>query len=221
MRGLSDDWVLTVGIEQPTSYPSILVRDGVEEEVEGSASWPDAGFNIRWARDDVGHVKFAGIFRSVGAWSETFGNQDTFGWGGNLSANFDLFGRDTLQAQLTYGEGIGSLGNDTSFFNTDAAFDENGKLKALPYFGGFIGYTHHWAEKWRSTATYGYVRMDNEPSQGPDAYDTTHYVSGNVIYQFRKKLSFGFEGLYGKNKVASGAEGDLFRLQAGMYYRLF
>jgi carbonic anhydrase len=41
-----------------------------------------------------------------------------------------------------YGRGIGSLGNDTSTFNTDAAFDSHGRLVALPYIGAFAQLAH-------------------------------------------------------------------------------
>ena len=54
--------------------------------------------------------------------SATFGDHEALGWGTNLSATFDAFTGDTLLGQATYGEGIGSLGNDTTTFNTDAAF---------------------------------------------------------------------------------------------------
>jgi hypothetical protein len=42
-------------------------------------------------------------------------DQSVLGWGLNLSGAFDLFGRDTLLAQLTYGHGIGRYSNDAGF----------------------------------------------------------------------------------------------------------
>ena len=218
MYALSDEWTLKFGIEEPDSW----ISDYLGTDVEGSNSAPDGGFNVRWARVGVGHVQFGTILRYLGAKNNTFNFDDnTFGWGTNLSAGFDLFRNDTVLAQVTYGEGIGRYGNDTSFFDTDAAFDADGDLQALGYFGGFLGYTHRWSDEWRSTATYGYVSLDNESTQGPDAYDTTHYASLNLIWQIRKKLSIGFECLYGKNEVQSGEDGDLFRVQTGIVYRLF
>jgi hypothetical protein len=53
------------------------------------------------------------------------------------------------------------MGNDTSFLNSDAAFDATGDLEALPYWSLMAGYTHHWNERFRSTLTYGYVNLDN------------------------------------------------------------
>ena len=64
--------------------------------------------------------------------------------------------------------------------------------------------THHWNERWRSTATFGYVHVDNTSLQEPTAYRNTRYGSVNVIYQFYKRLSVGLEGLYGFREVRNG-----------------
>jgi hypothetical protein len=148
------------------------------------------------------------------------GNQHVFGWGFNLASSINVFKRDSFQTQLTYGEGVFRYMND-DFINNDAAFDATGELQPIPTFGATIGYTHHWSDAFRSTATYGYVHLDNEITQGPDAYHLTHYASLNLIWQLRKKLSVGIEGLYGQKETQSGADGDVFRLQLGMVYSLF
>ena len=83
------------------------------------------------------------------------------------------------------------------------------------------GYTHHWSDKFRSTATLGYVNLDNEASQGPLAYHETYYTSVNLVYQLHKRLSVGLEGLYGKKEVNSGDTGDAFRVVMGITYSLF
>ena len=67
----------------------------------------------------------------------------------------------------------------------------------------------------------GFINVDNEPSQGPDAYHQTYYGCLNLVWQLRKKLSVGLECLYGKKEVQSGDTGDVFRTQVGMVYSLF
>jgi hypothetical protein len=121
---------------------------------------------------------------------------------------------------VTYGHGLFRYFND-DFVNNDAAFNGSGDLTAIPAFGATIGYTHKWSETLRSTLSYGYVHLDNEPSQGPTAYHQTHYGSLNLVWQLRKRLSIGFEGLYGHKEEQSGAEGDAFRLQVGVLYSIF
>jgi hypothetical protein len=107
------------------------------------------------------------------------------------------------------------------FFNNDAAFDSSGELTAIPAFGAMIGYTHQWNDYLRSTASYGYVHLDNQFSQEPSAYHQTHYASLNLVWKARKRLSIGFEALYGHKEEKSGADGDAFRLQIGALYSIF
>jgi hypothetical protein len=213
---LSPEWSMTVGVERPDSQ----VASDYGEGVKGLNRWPDTGFNVRWERAKVGHVQFAGMFRDIGARSPKWGDQHAFGWGANLSWVFDVCSKDSIQGQATYGEGIGRYCND-AFSNMDAAYTDHGDLKPLPYFAGFFGYTHWWAEKWRSTITYGYVGLRDQKSMGPDAYRSTDYASLNAVYQFRKKLSLGFELLYGYKQQQDLLKGDVWRLQFGIAYKLF
>jgi hypothetical protein len=48
----------------------------------------------------------------------------------------------------------------------------------------------------------------------------TRYASLNLVWQVRKRLSLGLEGLYGF-KEKSGADGDAFRIQIGAVYSIF
>jgi len=213
---LSKQFQLNFGLEQPGSE----VDTSIDADAKSVNHAPDGGINLRWEREKLGHVQLAGIGRDIGVRGPLTGDQSVLGWGVNLSSGFNLFEKDSIQAQVTYGEGIFKFSND-DFINNDAAFDESGKLKALPYFGGMFGYTHHWAEGWRSTVSYGYVRLENEASQAADAYHKTHYGSANLIYQLTKRLSVGLEGLYGKKEVKSGADGEVWRAQIGLVYWLW
>ena len=81
---------------------------------------------------------------------------------------------------------------------------------------------HHWTPRWRSTATHGYVNLENVGLlQDDDAYHASHYASLNLMYQVYKRLSIGVEGLYGWKEVNDGRDTDLFRFQLGLAYSLF
>jgi hypothetical protein len=213
---LSKEWQLNFGLEQPGSE----VDTSIDPDARSVNHAPDGGINVRWERDKVGHVQLAAIGRDIGVRGPIVGDQSVLGWGLSLSSSLNVFGKDSVQALGTYGEGIFRFSND-DFINNDAAFDSSGDLKALPYLGLMFGYTHHWTDFLRSTVSYGYVRLDNEASQAADAYHKTHYASGNLIYQLTRRLSIGLEGLYGKKEVKSGADGDVWRVQAGLVYWLW
>jgi outer membrane DcaP-like protein len=224
---LAKEWNMNFGLEQPGSSPADFVDGaGVTTTVNGANHAPDLAANARWERAGVGHLQFSSVFRDLSdkgftAAGQTFKDDSTLGWGLNLAGAFQVFKKDSVQAQVTGGKGIGSYGNDTSFFKTDAAIDVHGDLVALPYVGVMLGYTHWWEEHWRSSVSYGFVDMGPEDSQGANGYDTTHYVSANVVWQIRKRLSVGLEGLYGVNRVQDGDNGDAWRVQVGLIYKLF
>ena len=213
---LNKNWELNFGVEQPGAE----VDTSIDPNAVNVDHAPDGGLNVRWENKDIGHVQFGAIFRDIGVRGPIVGSQSVFGWGLNLAGSFNLTPNDSVQAQVTYGEGIFRYFND-DFVNNDAAFDRNGELTAIPAFGGMIGFTHKWNEDFRSTASYGYVELDKEFSQGPHAYHMTHYASVNLVWQIRKRLSIGFEGLYGHKEEKSGADGDAFRMQVGIVYSLF
>jgi hypothetical protein len=167
-------------------------------------------------------VQFSTLFRDIGAKDSLGQNHHVFGWGVNLGGGLDLGPNDTAQVLGVYGHGVGGLGNDSGFANSDAAFGSDGSLDALPYWSAVVGYTHKWSQEFRSTLTYGYVNLDNTSGQDATFYHTSQYASANIIWQMRKRLSIGFEALYGFKEVQNGQDsGNHFRLQLGMVYSLF
>ncbi len=222
---LGESWALNAGLTQPDTQAS----DVDAASVSGINHTPDFAFNLRGESADLGHVQLSTVFRDLSAKSATLGKDSVFGWGLNLGATLNIklpwkaddVKADVLGGQFTYGEGIGRYGNDSGFFNTDAAFNSSGNLKALPYYGAFGSYTHHWLPCWRSTGTFGWVKVDGLGTQGPDAYHQTQYASGNLVWQLRERLSVGFEVLYGENQKESGASGHVFRNQVGVAYSIF
>jgi len=213
---LNPHWEVNLGLEKPSSE----VDTSIDPEAKSVDHAPDGGFNVRWEDSKIGHVQFGTIFRDIGVKGPIVGDQSVFGWGVNLSSSLNLSENDSIQTQLTYGHGLFRYFND-DFANNDAAFDRSGDLTAIPAFGGMVGFTHKWNDTFRSTASYGYVHLDNQFSQDPTAYHLTHYASLNLVWQLRKRLSIGFEGLYGHKEEKSGADGDAFRLQLGIVYQLF
>jgi hypothetical protein len=84
------------------------------------------------------------------------------------------------------------------------------------------GITHRWTPEFRSTFTYGYVYLDSNSGQSSTFYHSTQYASANLVWQLRKRLSIGLEGLYGLLDTRNGADsGDHWRVQLGMVYSLF
>jgi hypothetical protein len=216
----NENWNTTFGVEKPDTF--IDVNSGPNPGVSTLTRVPDLGFNTRFEKEGFGHVQFSTMFRDLGAIDGLGNDHHVLGWGVNLSAGIDLGKNDSVQLLGVYGEGVGGMGNDTSFLNSDAAFDTSGDLKALPYWSAMAGYTHRWNDQFRSTISYGYVNLDTTAGQAATFYESSHYASANIIWQLRRRLSVGLEGLYGIKEARNGADsGDHFRVQIGMVYSLF
>jgi hypothetical protein len=216
----NENWNTTFGVEKPDIF--VDLNSGPNPGTTTLTSMPDLGFNTRFEKAGLGHLQFSTIFRDLGAKDALGEDHHVFGWGVNLSANIDVTKKDYLQLLGVYGEGVGGMGNDTSFLNSDAAFNSSGSLEALPYWSATAGFTHRWSDQFRSTITYGYVNLDNASGQAATFYHTSHYASANIIWQLRKRLSIGLEGLYGFQEARNGTDsGDHWRLQLGMVYSLF
>ena len=217
MLPFSDEWQMNFGCEAPGSE---IDTSTTADALNTSSRLPDATMNVRWENAKAGHVQLGGVIRDIGAKGPTVGDEHVIGWGFNLATSLNVFDRDSVQAQFTYGRGIFRYMND-DFINNDAAFDGGGNLEAIPCFGATVGYTHHWSEKFRSTATYGYLDLDPLTTQGGFAYDHTHYASVNIVWQLRERLSVGLEALYGKKEAQNDSTGDVWRIQLGLVYKLF
>jgi hypothetical protein len=214
---VADNWQLNFGVEAPSTE---LDAGSTADTVNVSSRAPDTTMNVRWENAKVGHAQFSGVLRDLTGNGPITGNQSVVGWGLSLADSINVFDRDSFQTQLTYGHGIFRYIND-DFINNDAAYDAGGNLTAIPCFAAVVGYTHVWCDQFRSTASYGYVHLDNEITQGGNAYHITHYGSVNLVYQIRQRLSVGLEALYGKKEVQSGVTGDVWRIQTGLVYTLF
>jgi hypothetical protein len=216
----NDNWNTTVGVEKPDIF--VDLNSGPNPGTTTLTQIPDFGFNTRYEQAGFGHVQFSTLLRDLGAKDELGNAHHVFGWGINLSVGLDLTKNDSLQVLGVYGEGIGGQGNDAGFFNSDAAFASNGSFEALPYWSGTFGFTHRWNDQFRSTISYGYVNLDNSSGQTGTFYHSSHYASANVVWQLRKRLSVGLEGLYGTKEANNGVDsGDHWRIQLGMVYSLF
>jgi len=216
----NENWHTTYGLEKPDIY--VDLDSGPNGGVTQITRVPDIGLNTRYEKDGFGHLQFSAMLRDLGA-RDGLGNEDfVTGWGINASAGLDLGDKASVQALVVYGEGVGGMGNDTSFLNSDAAYNADGELEAMPYWSAHLGFTHHWSDVARSTFTYGYVNLDNTDGQAPTFYHTSTYASANLVWQIRRRLSLGIEGLYGIQEARNGVDsGDHLRFQVGMVYSLF
>jgi hypothetical protein len=208
---------LFASIEQPVSE----IQTGGEDFPDDASvvsRLPDGVVGVRW-EGRHGHLQGAAVFRGLSYESDSEPGGDAFGWGTSLGGSLNVFERDKLSAQVTYGEGVARYINDLSGQNYDAALD-GGRLRAIPVFAATGGYTHQWTDRWRSTVSGGFVWLDCPDSLGSLAIDNTIYGSANLVWQPTKVLRVGLEYLYGRKETSDGSKRDAHRFNFVLRYDL-
>jgi hypothetical protein len=119
-------------------------------------------------------------------------------------------GKDTIDGQVTYGEGIATYSNDCCF---DLGPNANLRAQTLPLFNWMAYYNHWWTEKWSSAIGYSQNQQNNSAGQFDDEQHQGSYASVNLLYYPMQNLMVGVEGLWGERVNKDGAKGTDQRIQ--------
>ena len=208
------DLILSFSLENPASQiPSSV---GTPRSIA-----PDVGIAAR-LEGRRGHLQLATILRAIGSQSSTSADSQTvFGWGLSFTGNLNVPWGDFFSVQVAGGQGAAAYFNDTGGLGLDAALSSSGQLTAIPLLGVMAGFTHQWAPRWASTASYGYLTIDSVPYQasiGSAGFQRSQYASLNVVFRPFKHLLVGVEGLWGYNRNVSGASGQAWRGQLNVQF---
>lgn len=138
-----------------------------------------------------------------------------FGWGVlaagvlNLGELSGIFGQDSLQANFTYGDGIGRY--LINGFNQDARLNASGNLDTIESWGVAASYTHYWTDDLRSNLVYGHYDTENF---APDATDTLQSIHVNLMWTPFDQVQLGLEWMYGMRSFGdSDLDNDAQRVQ--------
>ena len=214
-RGMSG----SVSVEQPNS--SIRFSQNGSAAVPITPA-PDGVLKFRYEMER-GHFQLSSIFREVAVRLPNGGSQESaFGWGLNASGAMRIYGRDNVVYQVAYGNGISRYVRDTVGQGLDAAprTQTDLTLKALPLFGPFIGYQHYWTRSVRSSATFGFLQVQNTAFQPGNIYHKSTYSSANIIWNAVGSLNLGAEFMYGWVEEKDGARANAPRIQFSGEYNL-
>ncbi|MGI9474807.1 MAG: hypothetical protein ACR2NZ_24970, partial [Rubripirellula sp.] len=169
------------------------------------------------------HLEFAGIYRNLEAVGVGY-ESDVDAWGLWLSGWIETWGQDNVVFGSVIGEGLGAYADDTQGLGLDAAprSSTNPALRAIPAHGFWLAYKHWWNASTRSTASYGYWKLQDgfDPTPNPvGTFQASQYVSANIIWSPFPSMDVGAEWLYGtrlvtaRTAVDGSRDGDNHRLQ--------
>ena len=212
-KGLSS----AVSVEQPDSDIAFVVNGSPSQAITPA---PDGAMMLRY-EGERGHLYLSAVFRKLAVHPPDGGPQEsTLGWGLNLSSTWRMVGKDTLNYQVAYGNGIARYTGDAATLGLDAqprsATDL--RLKALPVFAPWISYQHYWTRSLRSSGTFGWLQVPSTEFSPGNTYHKSSYSSANVIWSPYGSLSFGAEFMYGWVQQKDGARSNATRIQfSGRY----
>jgi hypothetical protein len=206
-----------------------LVSEDIANGLRADEEWPDFTAAIRYG-GDWGHVRLAGIARSVGYDTVgTVNNEpkgDEFGWGLNLTSAIKA-GFATFRLGVVYGEGIATYMNDGGMDLAPSAAlgpvppifppqPVNGSLisaEAVPLLGISAYADLQWTPELSSAIGYSFTEVDNTNFQDPSAFHKGEYASVNLLWTPVDRVLTGGELLWGRRTDNDGADGDDIRLQ--------
>jgi len=172
--------------------------------------WPDfvaAGTWLFGSKFD--HLRLAGLLRDLRAEGPNGSKDSTLGWAiagsGKLGLPF-LGPRDSFKLAVQYGEGYGAQiksGPDDAAFNLGSS-----ELETIGVFSTYAGLQHWWANSVRSNLVYGYLDADNPGFIDGDELENTTYLAANLVWNPYKKITLGFEYLWGRRENKDGASGN-------------
>lgn len=198
---------------------------------------PDTILRVRY-KGSWGAVNASGVMRYFEYNDGRGATTGALGGGGHLGAHANLWGKDQLGFNVNGGPGLGRYiqttntspetnvfcaGNPNTAFTAGCAAD----LTVNMVYGGWLQYTHHWADNWRSNFIYGYMHADIPVAQlGAGANGLSRNIqnaAANVIWSPVPRVFFGLEYMYGWRYLARAAAGtqgygEASRLQLGMSY---
>lgn len=195
----------SVSFEQPSSQIDTSAAGFAAGSVPWTR-WPDLAMNYR-VEGKRGHLQVALLGRDLAYETGAGDVRSVIGWGASVSGVLRASEADWFDLQVAYGEGVARYLKDTAGLNLDAALDAQGRLEAIPLFAPMIAFTHRWSPDWRSTLSYGYVRVSPPESLGGSALRETQYASANLMWRPLRGAWVGLEALWGQKVTMDGARG--------------
>ena len=204
-----------IAIENPET--TVTPFGGGGRIVTDDADIPD--FVVRYTHSgDWGNLVIAGLLRELNYEDAATGIDDSdTGFALSVSGKMPVGDKDDFRWMLSGGSGMGRyMGLNTA---NGAVITADGSLDAIDSFGGFASYRHFWSPKWRSNFTLSFLDIDNDTDNtGFGVTEEAFSAHLNLIYSPTAKLDIGVEYMHASRELASGADGELNRLQFSTKY---
>lgn len=213
---LSPKWKLAVAAEMPGGQ--FVTATGLQGSARSNV--PDFPAYLRYETGRA-HVQIAGILRQI-RFDGQGGSPDvsTTGYGGNVSFRVNTVGKSGLMGEVAFGKGIGRYIESLNGQSADAVFTSDNNLEALTARAAVIGYEQHWTSNLQSIISFAVANLDEDDRLSASTIKQTQDGRVNLIWSPYQKVDVGGEVLYGLRKNQNDAEGEAWRFQFAMIYKI-
>lgn len=135
-------------------------------------------------------------------------NKTVGGWGVKASGTVPIGSKWQTYFQAGYGKGITGYFEDLNGMNLDLTPSPtvDGKLDAVPAWGGYFGLQYNWTNNCYSSICYSHLRnyakdygTNGDPNVAWDTqYSYAQYMALNVFYNINSMLTWGLEWDWGR-----------------------
>jgi hypothetical protein len=188
---------------------------------QSRADTPNLSGNLRWTSGrahlglgyDVFGIKWQG--------GETGPDESDVGWGVALTGRYLLGAqsRNSVSAQLTYGDGSAFKIVSLRGAGVSALLDPNGQIDTLESWQAYAAYNHYWNDHLNSSFVLAHAETDNTDYQLDGAIQSVSSAHVNLIWFPYPSVSTGVELMWGERENKDGATGNAIRAQFMMKYK--
>ena len=187
---------------------------------------PDVAARIKY-RGDIGHIQVSGLYRELSYWASNtgfkIGEGKTFyknGFGISVSGSIKPFEKLTISGQAVSGKGIGTYIQDLCYQDVNLVqedcFTDDGYsvLSPTPMYGGYIGASYSFADRFEASAVYGVCHLSkNDDQYAATDFKSSSYASFNLFYFISRSCLAGLAYTAGTKRIytASSTEESLGR----------
>ncbi|WP_316840314.1 DcaP family trimeric outer membrane transporter [Pedobacter gandavensis] len=207
---------LVLALEDPVSFLTLPEQSGFKSLKQ----IPDFTSSIQYSKNGS-HLRFATVLHPIVYENEQQKRKSKLGYGLSASGVLQQPGnKDNFVFQATYGKGISKYINDIGPDNYDGVYNPaTSNLEVLAVWGLSASYDHWWADKFSSTAGWGYLNLENKGLSEDQNFKASNYGILNLIYYPNSFIKGGVEYLYGTRKNVNGDSANNSRIQLTMQFR--
>jgi hypothetical protein len=167
-----------------------------------------------YKRGKWGSVTFSGMTSVTRYFNSIDQPKAVLGYGAAISAIFNTTKKDHLSVFTVAGKGVANFISDLSGGGHNGVLVNNThEMNLLNSYGGFVGYTHYWGEKWNSNLIYSFVGLEKSNLVSKDDFQFSNYALINLFFKPIEVMVFGIEFIRGDLFTQDNSTGNANRLQ--------